>query len=330
VVDTRTAGSRLASGQELSVDLSSVMPAGATAAAVNLTVDNPAADGYLTAYPCGTPPPLASNLNYAAGRPRGAAATVALDSARRLCLRTFAATDVIVDVSGAYVAASSGSRFAPTTPTRLLDTRASGALAAGGVATVAVPAGSAAATINLTATDATQPGFLTAYRCDQPRPLASNVNYGAGQTVANLAVVPAATNTTLCVYASSSTDVIVDLLGSYGASGLRYQAATPVRLLDTRDGTGGWSGRPGAFQSLDLPSIPGAQAVSLTVATAFPDADGFTTAYPCAAGRPLASNLNYTAWSQATANAAVVGAPACVVAQARAQEIIDLAGWWVS
>jgi hypothetical protein len=132
------------------------------------------------------------------------------------------------------------------------------------------------------------------------------------------------------VYASAATDVVVDLLGTYGTSGLRYQAAAPVRLLDTRDGTGGWSGRAGAFQPLDLPTIPVAQALSVTVATVSPDVDGFTTAYPCAAGRPLASNLNYVAWAGATANAVVVGAPSCVVAQARAHEVIDLAGWWVS
>jgi hypothetical protein len=329
VIDTRTTGGRLSAGQELSVDLSTILPAGAVAAAVNLTVDAPAADGYLTAYPCGTPPPLASNLNYGAGRPRGAAATVALDAARHLCLRSFAGADVIVDVSGAYVTAASGSRFAPVTPARLLDTRNTTALAAGAVATVSMPAGSAAATVNLTATGGAQPGYLTAYRCDQPRPVASNVNYATGQTVANLAVVPAAADGSLCIYASSSTNVIVDLLGTFGATGLRYQAATPVRVLDTRDGTGGWLGRPAAFQALDLPAVPGAQALSLTVATAFPDTDGFTTAYPCAAGRPLASNLNYTTWAAATANAVVVGAPVCVVAQARAHEIIDLAGWWV-
>ncbi len=330
VLDTRTTGSRLAAGQELTVDLSGQLPAGATAAAVNLTVDAPAADGYLTAYPCGTTPPLASNLNYVAGRPRGAAATVTLDAGRRLCLRSYATTDVIVDVSGAYTPATDGARFGPATPTRLLDTRAGAPVAAGAVATVTVPAGVTAATLNLTATGAAQPGFLTAYRCDQPRPLASNVNYATGQTVANLAVVPAATDGTVCVYASSATDVVVDLLGTYGTSGLRYQAATPVRLLDTRDGTGGWSGRAGAFQSLDLPTIPGAQALSVTVATVSPDVDGFTTAYPCAAGRPLASNLNYVAWAGATANAVVVGAPSCVVAQARVHEVIDLAGWWVS
>ena len=209
------------------------MPAAATAAVVNLTVDAPAGDGYLSAYPCGTAAPLASNLNYAAGRPRGAAATVTLDAAGRLCLRSYAATDVIVDVSGAYVAGDGGARFTPTTPARLVDTRAGGRLAAGDVVTVAVPTGASAATVNLTATGAAGAGFLTAYRCDQPRPLTSNVNYGTGQTVANLAVVPVGADGRLCVYASAATDVIVDLLGTAGAAGLRYQAAAPVRLLDT-------------------------------------------------------------------------------------------------
>jgi hypothetical protein len=328
--DTRASGRRLAAGEERPVDLSALVPAGATAAVVNLTVDAPARDGYLTAYPCGTPPPLASNLNYAAGRARGAAATVTLDPTGRLCLRSYAATDVIVDVSGAYVPGDGGSRFTPVTPARLLDTRAGGRLGAGDAVSVAVPSGATAATVNLTATSTGGPGFLTAYRCDQPRPLASNVNYGAGQTVANLAVVPVGVDGRLCVYASAATDVIVDLLGTAGASGLRYQAAVPVRLLDTRDGTGGWSGRPGAFQALDLPAVPGAAALALTVVTVAPDGDGFTTVYPCGAERPLASNLNATAWSTATANAVVVGAPACVVAQRRAHEVVDLSGWWVA
>ena len=93
------------------------------------------------------------------------------------------------------------------------------------------------------------------------------------------------------MYVSAATDVIVDLLGTAGGAGFRYQAATPVRLLDTRDGTGGWNGRPAAIQVLDLPSVPGAAALALTVATVAPDGDGFTTVYPCGAERPVASNL---------------------------------------
>jgi hypothetical protein len=227
------------------------------------------------------------------------------------------------------VAGDGGARFTPSTPTRLLDTRAGSRLAAGAVVSVVVPAGVSAATVNLTADGPATAGFLTAYRCDQPRPLASNVNYGARETVANLGVVPVGADGRLCVSASAATDVIVDLLGTAGAGGLRFQAAEPVRLLDTRDGTGGWSGRPGAFQPLDLPALPDAAALALTVATVTPDGDGFTTLYPCGAERPLASNLNAPAWSGAIANAVVVATPACVVAQRRAHEVIDLSGWWV-
>ncbi len=329
VLDTRTSGTPVGAGEERAIDLASVLPPGATAAVANLTVDAPAADGYLTAYPCGHVPPLASNLNYVAGHPRAAAATVTLGSGGRVCVRSYAATDVIIDVSGAYVAGDGGARFSPSTPTRLLDTRAGGRPAAGAVVSVAVPAGVAAATVNLTADGPAAAGFLTAYRCDQLRPLASNVNYGARETVANLAVVPIGADGRLCVYASSPADVIVDLLGSAGAGGLRFQAAEPVRLLDTRDGTGGWQGRPSAFQVLDLPAVPGAAALALTVATVTPDGDGFTTVYPCGADRPLASNLNAPAWSSGTANAVVVAAPACVTAQRRAHEVVDLSGWWV-
>jgi hypothetical protein len=330
VVDTRRTGGRLGRGQELTVDLAGLVPAGATAAAVNLTVDGPAADGYLTAFPCGSPPPATSSLNYRAGVPRGAAATVALDTRSRLCVRTFADADVIVDVSGAYTPVAGGARFSPLTPTRLLDTRAAESLAPGQIDVVPLPGGATAAAVNLTATNGAAPGYVTAFRRGDPLPVASNVNYTPGDTVANLAVVPAAADHTICVAASSRADVIVDLLGVYGGAGLRYQAASPVRLLDTRAGIGGWSGRPAPFQVLDLPAVAGAVALSVTVATVAPDGPGFTSLYPCGTGRPLASNLNYASWSAATANAAVVGQPACVTAQARAHQIVDLAGWWTS
>jgi hypothetical protein len=330
VLDTRRAGVRLGRGQELAVDLTGLVPAGATAATVNLTVDGPAADGYLSAHPCGQPPVGTSSLNYRAGQPRGAAATVALDGGGRLCVWSFAATDVIVDVSGAYTPVADGARFAPLPPTRLLDTRTTGSLAAGHVAVIRLPTAAVAAGINLTAINAGGAGYLTAFRCDDPPPLASNVNYAAGDTVANLAVVPAAADGTICVLASSRTDVVVDLLGTYGPAGLRYHAATPVRLLDTRAGVGGWSGRPAPFQVLDLPIVAGATAVSVTVTSVAPDAAGFTTLFPCGGDRPLASNLNYTSWSPATANGADVAQPACMTAQARAHEVVDLAGWWTN
>ena len=94
VLDTRSAGGRLAAGATRQVDVSAAVPDGAVAAAVNLTVDGPAADGYLTAWDCsgaggletGTAPPNVSSLNYAAGSPRGAATVVGLSAARTFCV----------------------------------------------------------------------------------------------------------------------------------------------------------------------------------------------------------------------------------------------------
>jgi hypothetical protein len=330
VLDTRQAGAPLAAGQERVVDLSGVVPAGATAAAVNLTVDAPVADGYVTAYPCGVPPPATSSLNYRSGQPRAAAATITLDAARRFCLRTYATAHVIVDVSGAFTPADSGARLAVSAPTRLLDTRPGRTPHAGDVVAVPAPAGATAAVVNLTATGSTAPGFLSAFPCGRPPPLASSLNYDTAQTVANLALVPTGQGGAVCVLASSPADVVVDLLATFGPTGLRYQATAPTRLLDTRAATGGWSGRPGPTQVLTLPTIPGAAGLSLTVASAAPDGDGFTTVFPCGSAAPLASNLNYTAWAPATANAAVVAQPACVAASARAHEVVDLAGWWTT
>jgi hypothetical protein len=177
-------------------------------------------------------------------------------------------------------------------PTRRLDTRSAVPLAAAQVAVVALLASANAAVVNLIATNAGAAGYLTAFRCGDPLPLASNVNYAPGETIANLAVVPAATDGTICVFASSRTDVIVDVLGLYGPGGLRCQAASPVRLLDTRAALGGWSGRPAPFQVLDVPSVPGAVALAVTVTSVAPDTAGFTTLFPCGGDRPLASNLN--------------------------------------
>jgi hypothetical protein len=328
VLDTRTTRTRMAAGATQVVNLAAVLPSGATAASVNLTVDNPSGDGYLTAFPCGTKPPLASNLNYLTRRPRGAAATVALDAHRRLCVLSSAATELVVDASGAYVPSGSGSRFTPVTPKRLLDTRTRAAVGAGTVVKVGPFTRTRAVALNLTATQPSGAGYLTAYPCEQPRPLASNVNFGPGDTVANLAVVPVGRSGTVCVYAFATTHVIVDLLGIYGSSGLRFQAAVPVRLLDTRTGTGGWQRRPAQLQILSLPALNGAAAMSITLTAVSPAANGYATAFPCPSGPPLASNLNYPAWTVAVANAAVVGTPACVVAQARSHLLADLAGWW--
>jgi hypothetical protein len=108
VVDTRN-GAALQSGlvgrtgaAPLVVPMgpSSDVPAGASSVALNVTVVNPAAAGYLTAYPCSAPMPNASNVNFRPGEIRPNLAVVRIGSAGNVCIRSTAAADIVVDLVG--------------------------------------------------------------------------------------------------------------------------------------------------------------------------------------------------------------------------------------
>jgi glucose/arabinose dehydrogenase len=88
------------------------------------------------------------------------------------------------------------------TPCRVLDTRnpngpfGGPALAGGGNRTFAIanqcgiPAGATSVSVNVTITGATAQGHLTFYRAGAPPPLVSTINFSAGQTRANNAILP--------------------------------------------------------------------------------------------------------------------------------------------
>ena len=68
------------------------------------------------------------------------------------------------------------------------------------------------------------------YPCGQPVPLASDVNYGSGQSVPAFTLAPLTGGHT-CVFSASGANVIVDAAGWVGAG---YTSLNPVRLVDTR------------------------------------------------------------------------------------------------
>jgi hypothetical protein len=126
IVDTRRAQGAPAgpvpTGSVLTVDLPALggVPAGSPAAALTVTVVDPRADGYATVFPCGGTAPVASDLNYRAGADVPALTVAPLAPDGRVCIFTYAAADVVVDLSG-WV--PPGGAFAGITPTRLVDTR---------------------------------------------------------------------------------------------------------------------------------------------------------------------------------------------------------------
>jgi hypothetical protein len=77
--------------------------------------------------------------------------------------------------------------------------------------------GVSAIVINVTVTNPTAPSYLTLWPDGTTRPLASDLNFVAGQTVPNLVVVKLGAPATFDVYnAAGSTDVVIDLVGYYG------------------------------------------------------------------------------------------------------------------
>jgi len=202
------------------------VPADAAGVALNVAAISPQSGGYITVFPCDTARPVASSLNYTAGAVTPNAVTAAIGAGGKVCIYTYAATHLAVDVNGYFAA---GSTYVPLRPGRVADTRpgagfgGTGAVTGGSFITVnpgmypgGIPVRSAVV-LNVAVTDAQAGGFVTAYPCDQPRPNAANLNYAAGQTVANEVIAKVAANGTVCLFVLGTTHVVVDLNGYFPA-----------------------------------------------------------------------------------------------------------------
>ena len=135
---------------------------------------------------------------------------------------------------------ASGFKSFTVTPCRLVDTRLSGGaipangfrsfLAAGplrnqgGAADCAVPSGPAKAVyINVVAVGPSGPGYLTVHPYPLPVPLASTLNFSAGQTIANGVLVPICDTSAFTCTADftvtmgpSAADLVIDITGYLG------------------------------------------------------------------------------------------------------------------
>jgi outer membrane protein assembly factor BamB len=234
LLDTRTPGApapRLGPAATASLQVTGrggVPESGVTAVALNVTVTGPTAESFLTAWPAGQTRPLASNLNYMPNQTVPNMVIVKVGEGGMVNLFNYAgSTDVVVDVAGWY--GTEGARYRALAPTRILDTRIALGSPAAKVAegsTLAmqvtgrggVPAaGVSAVALNVTVTGPTALSFLTAWPHGDPRPLASNLNYTANQTVPNMVIVKVGAGGMVDLFNYlGATDVIVDVAGWYG------------------------------------------------------------------------------------------------------------------
>jgi hypothetical protein len=177
------------------------------------------------------------------------------------------------------------------------------------------------------------------YPTGEARPLAANLNFTAGDTVSNRAMVKLGAGGKVTIYNNAGdTDVVVDLGGTFtdasvaGASG-GYTPLEPSRILDTRTGStipaGGTIEVPVTGQG-GVPAS-GVRAVILNVAVTQPAGAGHFTLFPTGVARPLASDLNF-AFTETRANLAVVevgaGGTVSLFSSAQSHVVVDVGGWF--
>jgi glucose/arabinose dehydrogenase len=304
---------KVAGGQTLTVPLG--VPAGASAALVNITLDNAtpdpeqqcAAPSYLVAWKPGTAMPPTSNANVGSCDVAANVGVLAVDAAGATDIQVYADTHVILDVLGYYTEAPNAvaaGRFVGVTPARLLDTRA----AAGGTnpyvrtdsgneSVVSFPVAGRdgvpanATTVSLTVTaigpGSDAGGYVTAYAGGTPRPATSTVNHtGSGDTRANLALVPVGADGTVELYLYQVANVVVDVGGwvtsaaDPAATSGRLRLTTPTRIADSRNGLGVSPLTPNGQVVLEPVGVPeGAGAIVQNV-TMVSHAPGWICATP--------------------------------------------------
>ena len=69
--------------------------------------------------------------------------------------------------------------------------------------------------MNLTITEPGGAGFATAFPCGITPPLASNLNYVPGQTVANAVIVKVGAGGFVCIFNNQPTHLVADVSGYF-------------------------------------------------------------------------------------------------------------------
>jgi len=161
--------------------------------------------------------------------------------------------------------------------------------------------------LNVTATEPTANGYITAWPTGNSRPNASNLNFTPNQTIPNLVVSRVGTGGKVALYNSAgNTQLVADVAGWF-ASPSELTSVGPARLLDTRPGMltvdgqaqGGGALGPAATLNLQITGragIPnsGVGTAVLNVTAVTPTAPGYLTIWGAGDARPNASNLNFT------------------------------------
>ncbi|MGD9999000.1 MAG: hypothetical protein AB7U39_18940, partial [Ilumatobacteraceae bacterium] len=174
-------------------------------------------------------------------------------------------------------AVAEASAFTPITPQRLVDTRiglgapqqrlqTATSIDVQVTGRLGVPSSATAVVANVTAVDASGPGYLQVLPTGRAALGSSstlNVDL-VGQTIPNATFAPLGDSGRLTVYAIFTTDVVIDIFGYFtpatSSSAGRLVPLTPQRILDTRIELG-WKA------PVSMPPVPSPSVPSTTVAS---------------------------------------------------------------
>jgi len=252
-------------------------------------------------------------------------------------------------------------QFIPMTPCRVVDTRSAAGLLGSGSAAAPVsgntarsfsfpsstvcniPSTAAAYSLNVTVVPHAGLGYLTVWPTGVAQPVVSTLN-SDGRVKANAAIVPAGTSGAISVYATDTTDLVLDINGYFvsatSTSALAFYPLTPCRVADTRNATGSLGGpslvgmqtRAFPIQSSGCGIPSTAQAYSLNFTAVPQDGLGYLSAWPTGQTWPGVSTLNVSPNNPVVANAAIVpagtGGEINVLGSNNTDVVIDINGYF--
>ena len=235
-------------------------------------------------------------------------------------------------VTTSFSGGLSGLRFVPVTPCRVADTRNATSTFGGpsiignaprdfpiSQGTCNIPSTALAYSLNLTVVPQGSLGYLTVWPAGLNQPVVSTLNSYDGRIKANASIMPAGADGAISVYATDTTDLIIDINGYFeptsDIAALAFYPVQPCRVVDTRNTNGSLAGPylsantsrnfPVLSSTCNLPS--NAEAYSMNF-TAVPHGTlGYLTVWPSDQTQPVVSTLNAIS-GQVTANAAIVPA----------------------
>ncbi len=319
LIDTRNTGNPIQGGTSQNFIIPQLggcnVPTAASAYSLNVTVVPHGSLGYITVWPAGLAQPLISTTNARDGRTKASAVIVQAGTGDAVSIYASNTTDVILDINGYFGAPGSQTyQFYPMTPCRVIDTRNANSELGGPPLVGGQPRNFAVLTSSCMPQNVTiqaysfnvtvvpypsgQPlHYLTVWPEGEAQPGVSTLNNRTATTVANAAIVPAGSNGGISVYASDSTELVVDIVGYFAAptaNGISLYATAPCRVIDTRSGGGQpWRGEK-TINVADSTCAPpsNAQAYVFNATVVPPGPMHYLTLWPDPDQQPLASTLN--------------------------------------